>query len=151
MRFLPGFSKPSFSFSRSLPWARRLMGLSLAAGAWALSAGVSTAHAGGVHWSVGVHVPGVVVDVSNGRRAVVVRPSRRVVVAPAPVVVYPGNRHALPVVIGERPHHHRGGDRRHSRHERAERREARREWREDRRRDRRHGHRSHHHRGHDRH
>lgn len=55
------------TWSRTSGWARGLTIATLAAGAWALSAVGSQAHArGDVQWSVGVNTPGVAVGVSNG-------------------------------------------------------------------------------------
>jgi hypothetical protein len=53
-------------WSRTSALARGLTLATLAAGAWALSAMGSQAHArSDVHWSIGVNSPGVVVGVSN--------------------------------------------------------------------------------------
>jgi len=53
-------------WSRTSALARGLTIATLAAGAWALSAMGSQAHArSDVHWSIGVNTPGVVVGVSN--------------------------------------------------------------------------------------
>ena len=53
-------------WSRTSALARGLSIATLAAGAWALSAMGSQAHArSDVHWSIGVNTPGVVVGVSN--------------------------------------------------------------------------------------
>lgn len=75
-------------WKRTSAVARGLSLAALAAGAWALSAGLSQAHASDVYWSVGIQQPGVSVGVSN---------------AP-PVVVhqYPGVRHR-PVVVHQQP------------------------------------------------
>ncbi len=80
----------------------------LALAAWAGSAALHSAHAAGVVWSVGVQVPGGVVQVAN------LPPPR--VVLPAPVVL-------APVVVAPAPHphwqpygppgHHRHGHHRH--------------------------------------
>lgn len=88
--------------------ARWLLVGSLAAVAWVGTASLHSAHAGGVVWSVGVQVPGGVVQVAN------LPPPR--VVLPAPVVV-------APVVVAPAPHphwqpygppgHHRHGHHRH--------------------------------------
>lgn len=56
-------------WSRTSALARGLTIATLAAGAWALSAVGSQAHArDNVHWSIGVHAPGVVVGASNAPR-----------------------------------------------------------------------------------
>ena len=120
------------------------MALSLAAGVWALSVGASSAHAGGVNWSVGVYAPGVVVGASNAQPhdgyETHRRPGR---VHGAPVVVYPGYGQVRPVVIAPSyGGHYRGDrndweDRRDWRHERRiERREHRRAEQHNRRNDR---------------
>ncbi|WP_310564495.1 hypothetical protein [Hydrogenophaga sp.] len=72
-------------------WAKAWGLVSLAATAWALSAGQAQARGGqdDVYWSIGVSSPGVVVGVSNAP------PPRPVVVYPQPVVVH----QAAPVVI----------------------------------------------------
>ena len=106
------------SMSLHTPWqrssalARGVALVSLAAGAWALSAGA--AHARGdndVYWSIGVSQPGVSVGVSNAppprvvyREPVVVY-ERPVVVRPRPVVVYQEPRYVYsrPVVVAPRP------------------------------------------------
>jgi len=110
------------SLQRSSSWSRSLVTLSLAAGAWALSGIGHLAHASDVSWSVGVHVPGVTIGVSNADRVVVNRPASSyyrpaVVVAAAPVypvyvaaplpVVRPVVYAAPVVVHGHRRHHHR--------------------------------------------
>lgn len=78
--------------------------LGVAAGAWALSAGMSDAKASDVYWSVGVQSPGVQLGVSNAPPApVYVQRPRPVYVQPAPVVVYPGYRHVRPVVEVHEP------------------------------------------------
>lgn len=54
-------------WSRASGWARGLTIATLAAGAWALSAVGSQAHArDNVQWSIGLNSPGVAVGVSNG-------------------------------------------------------------------------------------
>lgn len=72
-------------------WAKAVGLVSLAATAWALSAGQAQARGGqdDGYWSIGVNSPGVVVGVSNAP------PPRPVVVYPQPVVVH----QAAPVVI----------------------------------------------------
>ena len=68
-------------WQRSSGWARGLALVSLAAGAWGLSAGAAHARGGNdVYWSIGVSQPGVSVGVSNA-------PPPRVVYR-EPVVVY---------------------------------------------------------------
>lgn len=76
------------SFSRTSPLARSLALVSLAAGAWALTAGMSQAHARDVFWSVGVNGPGVTIGASN-----------------APVVVHqpPSYYYQQPVVVHQPP------------------------------------------------
>lgn len=80
------------SISRTSPLARGLALVSLAAGAWALSAGMSQAHARDVYWSVGVNGPGVTIGASN-----------------APVVVHqpPSYYYPQPVVVHQPPHYYR--------------------------------------------
>ena len=143
------------AWRRSTGLARGLAVAALAAGAWALSAGASQAHArGDVYWSVGVDSPGVSVGVSNAPPPRVVVHPRPVYVEQAPVVVYPGHRHPRPyyvapsrvVVVGD---HGYRGDRhyRHDRHSRWEERHRARHERRMEREERRHGHHGHH-RGH---
>jgi hypothetical protein len=105
------------SLSRTSPLARSLALVSLAAGAWALTAGMSQAHARDVFWSVGVNGPGVTIGASNAPVVVHQPPSyyypppvvvhqpppvyyrpRPVYVQPEPVYYYP-----QPVVVGPRP------------------------------------------------
>lgn len=99
------------SFSSSQRALRGLALLGLAAGAWSLSGIASQAQArDSVHWSIGVHSPGVQVGVSNappvvygyppsyGYPAYPVYEPRPVVVYPRPVVVYP-----RPVVVERYP------------------------------------------------
>lgn len=90
-------------WKRSSAMARGLTLATLAAGAWALSAGLSQAHASDVYWSVGIHQPGVSVGVSNAPPVVVhqypgVR-HRPVVVYQQPVVVHQPYPYVRPVVV----------------------------------------------------
>jgi hypothetical protein len=90
-------------WQRSSVWARGLALVSLAAGAWALSAGA--AHARGdsdVYWSIGISQPGVSVGVSNAPPVVYREPR---VVYREPVVVYREPRVAYrePRVVYQRP------------------------------------------------
>jgi hypothetical protein len=121
---------PSLTTPR--PWARALAVLSLAAGAWALS---GTAQArDNIHWSIGVHSPGVSVGVSNAPTVVYSYPSygypvyhepRPVVVYPRPVVVHPRPVvvHSYPVYAQPHPHWHghRGHKHGHRKHHRGHR------------------------------
>ncbi len=122
----------SLPWQRTSGWSRAVAVVTLAAGAWALSASMGQAHASDVYWSVGVHQPGVSVGVSNAPPVVVGYPSYPVVVSP-PVVVRPVPRVIYgpppavviapqPRVIGWAPpghrkhwkkhhHHYRGDDR----------------------------------------
>ena len=146
-------SKLSFSPIGSRSMARGLMVAALAAGGWALSAGMSQAQAREVVWSVGVQSPGVQIGVSNAPPVPVYvqRPQhhshqRTVVVQAPPVVVYPGYRHVRPVVVAPAPVYYQGSyapvyiGERGSRWDRRERRD-RWEHRKDR------GHRGHHRHG----
>jgi len=75
-------------WSRTSALARSLTIATLAAGAWALSAVGSQAHArSDVHWSIGVHSPGVAVGVSNGPPAYYGPPP--VYYAPRPIYYEP--------------------------------------------------------------
>jgi hypothetical protein len=76
-------------------WVRGLAVASLAAGAWALSAGA--AQASDVYWSVGVNGPGVSVGVGNAPPVIYHHP-RPVYVQPAPIYYQP-----RPVYV-ERPY-----------------------------------------------
>lgn len=105
------------SLSRTSPLARGLALVSLAAGAWALTAGMSQAHARDVFWSVGVNGPGVTIGASNApvvvhqppsyyyQPPVVVHQPPPVYYRPRPVVVHqpPAYYYPQPVVIGPRP------------------------------------------------
>jgi len=88
----------SLPWQRTSGWSRAVAVVTLAAGAWALSASMGQAHASDVYWSVGVHQPGVSVGVSNAPPVVVGYPSYPVVVSP-PVVVRPVPR----VIYGPPP------------------------------------------------
>ena len=103
----------STHWSRTSAMARALALSALAAGAWALSAGLTQAHANGVYWSVGIQQPGVSVGVSNAP-PVVVRPypgypgypgvqHHPVVVVPQPVVVQRPYPYVRPVVVVPQP------------------------------------------------
>jgi len=109
----------------------------LAAGAWALSVGASTAQARDVYWSVGVNSPGVSVGVSNAPPvyyqppAVVYHRPPPVVYQTAPTVIYQPpvvvhrpypSRHVQPVVVVQGPVlAYPGLDDRRYRHERRDR------------------------------
>lgn len=88
---------------RTAPWHRTLALAGMAAGAWALSAGMSQAHAGDVNWSIGVNVPGLHLGVSTvpsvSHRPPSTYYSHPVAVRPAPVVyqTYPVVVQAAPV------------------------------------------------------
>lgn len=112
----------SLPWQRTSGWSRAVAVVTLAAGAWALSASMGQAHASDVYWSVGVHQPGVSVGVSNAPPVVVGYPSYpvvvpRVIYGPPPAVVIAPQ----PRVIGWAPpghrkhwkkhHHYRGDDR----------------------------------------
>lgn len=83
------------ALARSSALARGLTLATLAAGAWALSAG--QVHARGindVYWSIGVQQPGVSVGVSNAP------PPRPVIIhQPAPVVIHQPYPYVQPVVV----------------------------------------------------
>lgn len=83
------------ALARSSALARGLTLATLAAGAWALSAG--QVHARGsndVYWSIGVQQPGVSVGVSNAP------PPRPVIIhQPAPVVIHQPYPYVRPVVV----------------------------------------------------
>ena len=104
-------------------WARLMSMAALAIGAWGLSA--SQAHANDVHFSVGVHAPGVSVGVSNHPPVIYHRPP--VYYAPPPVyyapppVYYappPVYRGVRPVVVTPPPiyYDHDHGHRKHWKH-----------------------------------
>lgn len=97
----------SLAFETTLPrtsvWVRSLALVSLAAGAWAVSAGA--AHARGdndVYWSIGIHQPGVSVGVSNAP-PVVYQPRPRVLVVERPVIYERPVVYQRPVVVHPRP------------------------------------------------
>ncbi|GAP36814.1 hypothetical protein [Piscinibacter sakaiensis] len=94
-----------------------------ALGVLALGLGAGAAHAGGVHWSIGINLPSIGTVISNAPvypayvpAPVYVPPP--VVYRPAPVVVSPGYYYGPPPVVVDRrwgpprgewhPHHHRG-------------------------------------------
>ena len=90
------------AWHRSSNWARGLALVSLAAGAWAFSAGMAHARGGSdVYWSIGVNQPGVSVGVSNVP-PVVYQPRPRVVVVERPVVYERPVAYERPVVY-QRP------------------------------------------------
>ena len=109
-------------WQRSSVWARGLALVSLAAGAWGLSAGAAHARGGNdVYWSIGVSQPGVSVGVSNAppprvvyREPVVVYQEPRViyreprVVYQRPVVVERPYAYGRPVVVVPAPVIYRG-------------------------------------------
>ena len=143
---------------RTSAFARGLAMAALAAGAWALSAGMSTAHAKDVYFSVGVNSPGVSVGVSNLPPPRVVH-RRPVYVQQAPVIVHPGYRpvyhnnygYVRPVVVAPQPVYVQGGGWGY-RGDRYDRRDDRRYYRNDRRHGNYghgHGHRNDHRKGHD--
>jgi hypothetical protein len=94
---------------RSSAWAKGLTLATLAAGAWALSAGNAEARGNdNVYWSIGVHQPGVSVGVSNAPPVVVhQRPvyveQRPVYVERRPVVIHQPYPYVRPVVVAPRP------------------------------------------------
>lgn len=128
-------------WSRTSAVARGLALSALAAGAWALSAGLTQAQASDVYWSVGVHQPGVSVGVSNAPPVVYAYPGvrhRPVVVYQQPVVVHQPYRYVRPVVVVPQPvyvqnwdhgprwderrdRHHKKWHKRHDRHDRYDR------------------------------
>lgn len=126
----------STHWSRTSALARGLALSALAAGAWALSAGVTQAHANDVYWSVGIQQPGVSVGVSNAPPPVVVHTYPGV--RHRPVVVYPSYPYVRPVVVAPQPvyvqsrgygprwndrhdRHHHQWHKRHDRHDRYDR------------------------------
>lgn len=131
---------------RTSTFARGLAMAALAAGAWALSVGMSNAHARDVYFSVGVDSPGVSVGVSNLPPPRVVH-RRPVYVEHAPVYSRPGYGYVRPVVIAPQPVYVQGGwayrGDRYDRYDRYDRRDNRRHYRNDRRRGH-HGHRNDH-------
>jgi hypothetical protein len=120
-------------WSRTSAWARALTLAALAAGAWALSA--THVHANDVHFSVGVHAPGVSLGISNGgygyQRPPVYYAPPPVYYSPPPVYYAPPpvyHRGVRPVVVVpppiyyERPSNRRHWDERRHRHDRDDRR-----------------------------
>jgi hypothetical protein len=90
-------------WQRSSVWFRGLALVSLAAGAWALSAGAAHARGGNdVYWSIGINQPGVSVGVSNAPPVIYREPR---VVYREPVVVYREPRvvYREPRVVYQRP------------------------------------------------
>lgn len=126
--------------ARSSAWAKGLTLATLAAGAWALSAGNAQARGNDdVYWSIGVGAPGVSVGVSNAppvvvhQRPIYVEP-RPVYVERRPVVIHQPYPYVRQVVVprpvyysgwGHGPRwddrrdrrHGRWDDRRHDRHD----------------------------------
>lgn len=126
----------STHWSRTSALARGLALSALAAGAWALSAGLTQAHANDVYWSVGIQQPGVSVGVSSAPPVVVhsypvvqYRPvvvqaypglqQRPVVVVPQPVYVQ--SRGYGPRWDDRRDRHHHKWHKRHDHHDRYDR------------------------------
>lgn len=121
-------------WKRTSAVARGLTLAALAAGAWALSAGLTQAHASDVYWSVGIQQPGVSVGVSNAP-PVVVHPYPGV--RHRPVVVHQPYQYVRPVVVVPQPvyyqnwghaprwddrrdRHHKKWHKRHDRHDRGD-------------------------------
>jgi hypothetical protein len=106
---------------RSSGLARGLAIATLAAGAWALSTMGSLAHArGDIHWSIGVHAPGVVVGASNAPPVYHVSPPvyyapRPIYYAPRPIYYAPPPVYYVPrpVYRSHWGHGPRWDDRRH--------------------------------------
>lgn len=94
----------STPWQRSSGLARSLALVTLAAGAWALSAMGSVAHArSDVQWSIGVHAPGVVVGASNAP-PVYYGPPRGYYGPPPPVYYQPRPYYApRPIYYGPPP------------------------------------------------
>lgn len=128
-------------WSRTSAWARALTLAALAAGAWALSS--TQAQASDVHFSVGVHAPGVSLGVSSHPPVYYSRPPvyyspppvyyspPPVYYSPPPVYYAPPpvyHRGVRPVVVVpppiyyERPNNRRHWDERRDRHDRDDRR-----------------------------
>jgi hypothetical protein len=138
------------AWHRSSGWARSLAMVSLAAGAWALSAGSAHARGGNdIYWSIGVNQPGVSVGVSNAppvvyrqrpQVVVVERPViyERPVVYQRPVVVYQTRPYvvAQPVVVYRERGYRRIDDRRGYKRDKWNDRQERRDSRRDRHHDR---------------
>jgi hypothetical protein len=104
------------ALARSSALARGLTLATLAAGAWALSAGQVHARGGNdVYWSIGVQQPGVSVGVSNApppRPVIIHQPAPVVIHQPypyvRPVVVHPPYQYVRPVVVHPYPVYHPG-------------------------------------------
>lgn len=145
-------------WQRSSALAKSLALVTLAAGAWALSAGTAQAR-DDVYWSIGVNSPGVSVGVSNApavavypqpvyveQRPVYVQP-RPVYVQPRPVVIHQPYPYVRPVVVPQPVYYSGWGyaprweDRHDRRHERRHHRRHDRDDRFDRGDDRRDDHR----------
>jgi len=127
-------------WGRTSAWARALTLAALAAGAWALS--TTQAHARDVHFSVGVHAPGISIGASSHPPVYYSRPPvyyapppvyyapPPVYYAPPPVYyapppVYRGVRPVVvtpPPIYYERPSNRRHWDERRHRHDRDDRR-----------------------------
>lgn len=91
------------AWHRSSGWARGVAMVSLAAGAWALSAGSAQARGGNdIYWSIGVNQPGVSVGVSNAP-PVVYQQRPQVVVVERPVIYERPVVYQRPVVVQQRP------------------------------------------------
>ena len=118
-------------WSRTSTLARGLTITVLAAGAWALSAMGSMAHArNDVHWSIGVNTPGVAVGVSNAPPVYYAPPPvyyspRPIYYAPRPIYYAPPPVYYAPRPVyrsgwgyGPRWDDRRHGHRDHGRHDR---------------------------------
>jgi hypothetical protein len=91
------------AWQRSSSWARSFAWVSLAAGVWALSAGIAQARGvNDVYWSIGVNQPSVSVGVSNAP-PVVYRQRPQVVVVERPVIYERPVVIQRPVVVRQRP------------------------------------------------
>ncbi len=91
------------AWHRSSGWARGVAMVSLAAGAWALSAGSAQARGGNdIYWSIGMNQPGVSVGVSNAP-PVVYQQRPQVVVVERPVIYERPVVYQRPVVVQQRP------------------------------------------------
>jgi len=117
---------------RSSGLAKGLALLALAAAGWAATTGTAQAR-DNVHFSIGLHAPGVAVGVSNGgpvyHQPYVIQHQpypypyvRPVVVAPAPVYYYPSRVYG-PRWDDRRDRRHDRRDWRHDRHDRYNRRD----------------------------
>lgn len=91
-------------WGRTSALARGLTLATLAAGAWALSAGLTQAHANDVYWSVGISQPGVSVGVSNAPPVVYQYP----VIQHRTVVVHQPYHYVRPVVVVPQPVYYQG-------------------------------------------